>query len=241
MTTAATTPRPLRTAGHDEPSDAQLLHRIGRDDIAAFEQLYDRYCDRAFALARRICRDHAAAEDATQEAFLAIWRGAGRYDAARGSARAWILTVVHHRAIDGIRRCTRAERQVADGEDQELVADASASARPELTILRREQHAEITDLLGVLPAAQRRVVTLAFYDGLTHIEIAELLQEPLGTVKSRMRAALTRLQGEMVATRHAARGSVSDRALSAGDAQRRPQPRHDCERAASRARAAHES
>ena len=173
-------------------ADEELMALVAALDADAFEVIYDRHSDAAFALAFRISGSRAAADDICQEAFMAAWRSAARFDASQGSVRGWLLTIVHNRAIDQIRRTTRLrDRTVADDTAAERVAgpdDTEASA------LASQSTAETAALLVRLPDEQRRVVELSFYSGYTHSEIATLLALPLGTVKTRMRMALEKLR-----------------------------------------------
>ena len=176
-------------------ADEELLPLVAAADPDAFEVFYERHADAAFALAHRICGSDAAADDVCQEAFVDAWRSAERYDARLGSARSWLLTIVHHRAIDQIRRATRLrDRTVNDEEAAERVARPTTPARRRS---RRLERAEAEGLLATLPEEQRHVVSLAFYSGYSHSEIAELLDTPLGTIKSRMRRALGALRDHL--------------------------------------------
>lgn len=161
-------------------------------DDAAFEVLYDRHIGVIYALAYRVCGQRSGADDVVQEAMLAVWRSADRYQAHLGSVRSWMLTIVHHRAIDMLRRQTRLDdHQVDDVQGAEGLA---GGADPLASVLEGEQHDLATHALAGLPEAQRRVLLLSFYGGYTQAEIAEMLQEPLGTVKSRMRLALSHMR-----------------------------------------------
>lgn len=161
------------------------------DDLA-FQALYVRYADAAMGLARVVARPPVRPEDVVQDAFLTIWRSAGRYDARRGPVRPWLLGVVRHRAIDALRRvATRREH----GEDPEPFLSAVVSgALPETSALHNEDARTIRHALDQLPDAQREAVELAYFGGLTHAEIADRTGAPLGTVKGRMRLALLKLR-----------------------------------------------
>ena len=190
---AALAPSPGR-----ELTDDALLASISRGDTRAFETIYERHCGPAFSLALRICSDRATAEEVTQDAFLALWRSAGGYEASRGSCRTWILGIVRYRAIDALRRGGRHDRHRASDEGLEERLRAPMSTEGEVT--RREQGKEVQEALRELPASQRRVVELAFFGGLSHAEIARSLGDPIGTVKGRMRLALTKLRPLVDAT-----------------------------------------
>ena len=179
----------------DRLADEDLMPLVAGADARAFEVVYDRHAGAAYALAHRICGNAAAADDVCQEAFLAAWRSAARYDARAGSVRGWLLTIVHHRAIDHVRRVTRMrDRTTGDAEAAERVAapdDVEAGA-----LVRADREAA-AGLLGLLGDDQRRIVELVFYSGYTHSEIAALLDLPLGTVKTRMRLALQKLRSHL--------------------------------------------
>ena len=140
----------------------------------AFEVIYDRHSEAAFSLALRICGQRALAEDVTQEAFLSLWRSRARYDRGRGSVRNWVLGIVHNRAIDAIRRRGVRDRGVVH--DEGIEAQLPAPERTDLEVARREEAREVRDALGQLPKEQSRVIELAYFGGLTHVEIASLLE-----------------------------------------------------------------
>lgn len=169
-------------------SDEALVALVARGDEPALAELYDRVGRIAFGLAFRVLRDQRLAEDAVQEAFLAVWRGAATFQAERAKARSWVLMLVHRRAVDIVRREER--RPSATGE--EPVGAATASAEDEAWLgLERTR---IQDALGRLPDAQREALELAYYGGLSQSELAERLGQPLGTIKSRMFTGLTRMR-----------------------------------------------
>jgi RNA polymerase sigma-70 factor (ECF subfamily) len=168
-------------------SDEALVALAARSDEAALGELYDRHGRVAYGLALRVLRDRALAEDAVQDAFLAVWRTAGRFVPERSRARSWILTLTHRRAVDLVRReeRRRAEPLPEAAETGEVVEDEAWLA------LERER---VTDALRRLPDAQREAIELAYFSGFTQAELAERLGEPLGTIKSRTFAGLTRLR-----------------------------------------------
>jgi RNA polymerase sigma factor (sigma-70 family) len=171
-----------------EPSDEQVLEAVGRGDDDALGVLYDRFGRLAFRLAFRILRDRALAEDAVQEAFLAVWRSADAYKRERAKPSTWILTVVHRRAVDIVRR-----EQSRRGEPLEVAPEPAAGPADEDAVLR-DRRAAVQAALTELPGEQRQALELAYYGGLTQSELAERLGVPLGTVKSRMFAGLGRLR-----------------------------------------------
>lgn len=189
--------------------DARLLRLIALQSRDAFEMLYDRYAGQVYGLVQRILEDRAASEDVTQEAFLRLWRHAEHFDAERGNARSWLLTIAHRMAIDALRR-RRARRALEmDREAGQDASDNSGSAlEAEWDILdeeanvHEEAHLNISrqrvrQAIAGLPEPQRRVIELAFFSGLTHREIAERLGEPVGTVHSRARQAMLLLRQKL--------------------------------------------
>jgi RNA polymerase sigma-70 factor (ECF subfamily) len=158
----------------------------GREDGLA--GLYRLYGPRAYGLALRVLRDEKLAEDAVQDAFLDVWRSAARYRPERGAPSAWILTIVHRRAVDIVRR--EHHRRAGLIEDYE----EEAGEAPDETVLARVEGARVRNALAELAPAHRRVLELAYFGGRTHSEIAFELDAPLGTIKSRMFTALSRLR-----------------------------------------------
>jgi RNA polymerase sigma factor (sigma-70 family) len=171
-----------------ERSDEEILDAIASGDDAALAALYDRFGRVAYGLAYRILRDQALAEDAVQEAFLAVWRSADTYRRERAKPATWILTLVHRRAVDLVRREHRRRGEPFE-EMPEAVGDAVAE---EVDI--RERRATVQAALAQLPEDQRQALELAYYGGYTQSELAERLGVPLGTIKSRMFAGLARLR-----------------------------------------------
>ncbi|HJZ61195.1 MAG TPA: sigma-70 family RNA polymerase sigma factor [Miltoncostaeaceae bacterium] len=171
-------------------ADEDLLVLADRDQ-AAFEALYDRHVRVAYSLAIRLLGDRQAAEDLVQEAFLAVWRGSTKYSQARGSVRTWLLSIVHHRAIDRLRQSSAMDRRQGALEEEARAQRAQDTA--DTAIGRVEAQAVRSALAGV-PSDQLEVIRLAYYGGLTQQEIAEQLSLPLGTVKSRMRLGLERMR-----------------------------------------------
>jgi RNA polymerase sigma-70 factor, ECF subfamily len=169
-------------------SDEALVEAVARADVDALGELYDRFGKIAYGLAYKILQDAALAEDAVQEAFLQIWRGAGSYRPERAKASTWLLTFVHRRAVDLVRReeTRRTLPAVEEPRGSGPGADEAVVARS-----RREI---VQDALRRLPAEQREPIELAYYGGLTQSELAERLDQPLGTIKSRMFTGLQRLR-----------------------------------------------
>ena len=174
-------------------ADEDLMPLMARKDAAAFEVYYDRHGGAAYSLAHRIVGDPQAAEDVTQEAFLSIWRSRARYDATRGSVRAWTLGIVRNRAIDALRR-EGGRAPKLDLDDEAALESKAAPERTEAEALRRETAREVRGALGALPNEQSQVIELAYFGGFTHSEIARMLEMPLGTVKGRMRLGLEKIR-----------------------------------------------
>ncbi len=167
----------------------QLVHD---GDDRAFEVIFDRHAGPAFSLAYRMCGRRALAEEIVQEAFVSLWRSTGRYDRTRGSVRSWVLRVVHNRAIDTFRReLSAATHDVSD----DWISDVlPARERTEVEVERRSDARLVRSALDGLPPDQRQVVELAYFAGFSHSQIAEALGLPAGTVKGRMRLALSKLR-----------------------------------------------
>jgi RNA polymerase sigma-70 factor, ECF subfamily len=176
-------------------ADEDLVPLMARGNARAFEVLYERHGAVAYSLAYRIVGTRGVAEDVTQEAFLSLWRSGARYDRSRGSVRTWVLGIVHHRAIDALRRATVHERRRSD--DETAAERAEASERTELEVARREESAAVRTAIETLPREQSRVIELAYFGGFTHTEIADMLDAPIGTVKGRMRLGLKKLHEQL--------------------------------------------
>ncbi len=182
------------TAGLSVLADEELMQLVYRGRAAAFEVIYDRHSDAAFSLAYRMCGQRALAEDVVQEGFLSLWRSGARYDRGRGSVRTWVLGIVHNRAIDALRRRTVRDRgRISDEGVEERIA-APERERTDVEFARRDEAREVRDALERLPDEQSRVIELAYFGGLTHVEIASVLGAPVGTVKGRMRLGLAKMR-----------------------------------------------
>jgi len=172
-------------------ADEDLMHLVRRGEARAFEVIVERHQGAAFGLAYRMTGTRATAEDVVQEALLSLWRSNARYDRARGSVRTWILGIVHNRAIDALRRGTVHDRRRAS--DEGIEERFEAAERTDVEVARREEAGEVRSALRSLPPEQVRVIELAYFGGFTHIEIAEMLGAPLGTIKGRMRLGLAKM------------------------------------------------
>ena len=177
-------------AGNPGEGADSLLRATAKGDEAAFARLYDLVAGRVYGLIRRVLRDAAQAEEVTQEVMVEVWRTAGRFDPARGTATAWVFTIAHRRAVDRVRSeqagSDRVRKLVPEREAQHDVVVEEATARLERQQVRR--------CLKTLTELQREAITLAYYGGYTYSEVAQLLEAALPTVKTRMRDGLIRLR-----------------------------------------------
>jgi RNA polymerase sigma-70 factor (ECF subfamily) len=191
VTALMTAPPPPARAPRDlaHLTDEALLSLVASSDEQALAELYDRFGRVAYGLALRILRDEALAQDAVQEAFLGIWRSADRFLAERAKASTWVLTFVHRRAVDLVRREDRRR-----GEPLERAPEAAAPATAEDEATLGFQRRLVQQALAQLPPEQREALELGYYGGLTQSELAEQLGQPLGTIKSRMFSGLSRLR-----------------------------------------------
>ena len=176
-------------------ADEDLMQLVQRGDPRAFELVYDRHSGAAFSLAYRMVGRGNVAEDVVQEAFLSIWRSGARYERARGSVRTWVLGIVHHRAIDQLRRSSVHDKRCAS--DEGLEERLESGERTDNEVARREEAASIRSAMDTLPADQSHVIELAYFGGFTHTEIAGILEAPVGTVKGRMRLGLEKLRNQL--------------------------------------------
>ena len=165
------------------------MARVAAGDEAAFASLYDQLAPAVFGVVRRVVRDPAQTEEVTQEVFVELWRQAGRFDASRASVKTWAVMIAHRRAVDRV----RSEQAHRDRQERTFV-EGPAPSGPEDVAVETEERQGARRAMDALPAAQRQALELAFYDGLTHVEIAERLDVALGTVKTRIRDGLLRLR-----------------------------------------------
>lgn len=179
------------------PGEAEdLLERVARGDRTAVLALYDRFGGTVFAVALRVTGNRGEAEDITQEVFTRAWKEAATFDRARGSAAAWLITLARNRAIDLVRSRTRRVRHEDEQSSEEPTLVEPAST-PEAAVGDAERAAAVRVALDALRPEQRQVLELAYFNGLSHSEIAERLQQPLGTVKTRIAQAVKRLRDEL--------------------------------------------
>jgi RNA polymerase sigma factor (sigma-70 family) len=178
----------------DDVADADLVRRIRAGDRSAVDDLYDRFRRPAFALARRILGDDGLAEDVLQDVFLAVWRDPGAFDGRRGSFSSWLMAMVHHKAVDAVRREESQRRRQTLAEDDLALRAPLSTYDVEEEAESRSAAARVRTALGNLPDSQREALTLAYYGGYTQREVAALTGAPLGTVKTRMLAGMRRLK-----------------------------------------------
>jgi RNA polymerase sigma-70 factor, ECF subfamily len=184
-------------------ADEDLLSLVVEGDAEAFATLYDRHARAAYSLAFRMMGEKQAAEDLLQDALIKAWRGATSYRLERGSVRTWVLSIVHNRGIDQLRSLASRRRT-----QERVEADAPRSQPSEAfsEAWRNSQRDRVREALGSLPKEQLKILELAYFSGYTHVEIADLLGLPLGTVKGRMRLGLKKLRDHFEARGIAATG-----------------------------------
>jgi RNA polymerase sigma-70 factor (ECF subfamily) len=172
-------------------ADEDLISLVETADAEAFATLYDRHSRAAFSLAYRMMGERQASEDLAQDAFLKVWRSASSYRAERGSVRTWILSIVHNRGIDQIRsQASRRRRQ----EEMEASAPRSQPSEAFAETWRNSQREQVREALNTLPPEQLKILELAYFSGYTHVQISELVDVPLGTVKGRMQLGLKKMR-----------------------------------------------
>ena len=172
-------------------ADEELIPLVGRGDAEAFAVLYDRHSRAAYSLAYRMMGERQAAEDLAQDGFLKVWRSATSYRADRGSVRTWILSIVHNRGIDQLRSLASRRRTQNKVEASVPISQPSEAFAE---TWRNSQREQVREALGTLPPEQLKILELAYFSGYTHVEISELLDLPLGTVKGRMRLGLKKIR-----------------------------------------------
>ena len=179
-----------------DATDAELMAALALGDIVALELLYDRYSTLVFSVSLRVLRDPQLAEDVVQEVFLRLWRQPISYDPTRGRFISWLMSVTRNRSLDELRRVTRRMRSedVEDDEPGHEIAAVGHLDDPQAELMVAEARAAVRAAMTRLPPAQRRVIELAYFGGLTHVEIAEHTGDPLGTVKTRVRLGMRKLR-----------------------------------------------
>ena len=177
----------------DMDQDVELLRHISEGDRHSFSRFYDQYCKLLFAIAFRILNDQKEAEDVLQEVFLQIWDKAGTYNPVLGKPISWAVTLTRNKAIDYIRAHQRRSKLLEHAANEMLVC-APGSATANESVHGREHEELISSAVAELPAEQRKAIEMAFFTGLTQNEISELLKEPLGTIKARIRRGMLKLR-----------------------------------------------
>jgi RNA polymerase sigma-70 factor (ECF subfamily) len=194
--TPADQPLRLRTSSPVDEADRVVLVRLAEGELDALEDLYDRYKTMAYSIAYRITNDATLAEDVVQDAFLGAWRNAARYAEGRGSVKTWLLAIVHHRAIDAVRR----RRPTTELPDVELPPPTALRLPDVWAEVAAGMDAEtVRGALAALSDVQREAIELAYFGGLTQQEVADRTATPLGTVKSRMRLGLLAMRKNLEA------------------------------------------
>lgn len=188
MFLAVLTPSDVR----DVSPDATLVRSLLQKDVTAFEQLYDRHSRTVYSLVLRILQQPSTAEEVVQDVFLLLWRNADQYDPSRGPFVPWLLTLARNRALDHLR--LKSERQRRREEQADELPPVMAAPEFEKQLDEKRRAERVRTLMGELQPQQKRAIELAYFEGLSHTEIAEKLQEPLGTVKSWIRNGLLRLK-----------------------------------------------
>jgi RNA polymerase sigma-70 factor (ECF subfamily) len=178
--------------------DRELIARIARGDRDSFRRLFGRYAPSAMGLARRVVRQAHLAEETVQEAFLSVWKNPGGYDPSRGTVRAWLMSVVHHRAVDAVRREEAQRRRAEEIVSLVDVAPEDPAAQVVEELGLPQERAAVREALEDLPPEQREVIELMYFSGMSQTQIAERLGLPLGTVKSRTLLGMRRLRAALV-------------------------------------------
>lgn len=172
--------------------DAALVLRLLQQDVKAFEELYDRHSRAVYSLVLRILRHAASAEEVVQDVFLQVWRNAAQYDGSRGPFVPWLLTIARNRALDHLR--LKGERQRRREDQREELPTTRITPDFEGSLDEKRRAARVRELISTLQPQQRRAIELAYFEGLSHSEVASTMNEPLGTVKSWIRNAILRLR-----------------------------------------------
>ena len=172
--------------------DEELVSLVAQDESWALAELYDRYARLVFSLALKVLNDRAGAEEIVQEVFAKVWRGARDYTPARGKFSSWLIGITHHQCIDELRR--RRVRPVAGSTDDSPLLELAADDDPAEAAAHALERTRVRQALAQIPADQRTVIELAFFEGLTHQEIADRCGQPLGTVKTRVRLGMRKLK-----------------------------------------------
>ena len=187
----------LPAAKSEVSPDATLVCRLLQKDVAAFEQLYDRHSRPVYALVLRILQQAGTAEEVVQDVFLQLWRNAAQYDESRGPFLSWLFTLARNRALDTLR--LKSERQRRREDQTEELPQIAIAPEYEKAIDEKRRAEKVRAVMSALSAQQKKAIELAYFEGLSHTEIAAALKEPLGTVKSWIRNGLLKLKEELQA------------------------------------------
>lgn len=188
----------IPNANRELSPDAALVQRLLQKDVGAFEQLYDRHSRLVYSLLLRILQQAGTAEEVAQDVFLQLWRNAAQYDESRGPFVPWLLTLARNRALDTLR--LKSERQRRREDQTEAMPLVVALPDYEKHLDEKHRSEKVRALMGSLNPQQKKAIELAYFEGLSHTEIAAALKEPLGTVKSWIRNGLLRLKEGLQAT-----------------------------------------
>jgi RNA polymerase sigma-70 factor (ECF subfamily) len=189
-----TSPGGLGSLEGATPDLAELLRHSARGDESSFARLYDATSARVHGLVLRVVRDPAQAEEVTQEAYLEIWRTASRFDASRGNALSWLMTIAHRKSVDRVRSAEAANRRDATYHRESVPVDRDVTVE---TVTASLEAGRVRQALHTLTSSQREALELAYFGGYTHTEVASMLDLPLGTAKTRIRDGLIRLRDAM--------------------------------------------
>jgi RNA polymerase sigma-70 factor (ECF subfamily) len=188
----------IPTVNREVSPDATLVHRLLQKDVSAFEQLYDRHSRPIYSLVLRILQQAGTAEEVVQDVFLQLWRNAAQYDVSRGPFVPWLFTLARNRALDTLR--LKSERQRRREDQTEELPPIASVPQYEKQLDEKRRAEKVRALMASLSPQQKKAIELAYFEGLSHSEIAASLKEPLGTVKSWIRNGLLRLKEELQAT-----------------------------------------
>jgi RNA polymerase sigma-70 factor (ECF subfamily) len=185
----------MKFSSNQSPVTPELLGRVGKGDASAFAELYEQSSSVLFTLALRILTNPDEASELLQDVYIEVWRKAGNFDITRGSPMAWLITLTRSRAIDRLRASASRGRNLTDSIDDTSAAELPGDSLDPLEIHSKEElRTLVTNAFTDLPVAQQEAIELAFYEGLTHAEIAAKLNKPLGTIKTRIKLGMTKLR-----------------------------------------------
>jgi RNA polymerase sigma-70 factor (ECF subfamily) len=192
-------------AGGERPDDAALMAELARGEQAALERLYDRYGRAVYSLVLRITQHGAMAEEIVQDVFLQLWKNAPLYQPERGRLEPWLFTIARNRALDHLRLKREKQRRLEDAME---IEPSAVAPNPEAYVDQQRRSEKVRAVMAALPADERRAIELAFFDGMSHSEVATALAKPLGTVKSWIRNGLLRLREELATPAYGGRAGT---------------------------------